>query len=81
VSSGEQLYNYYMRKIQSQIDSHLVYTGRVSGKQYEWKRAGDVLMVDEHDAPELLAKRIGERSCCGEGLLGNQVFIEIMLEE
>jgi len=81
VSKGERIYNYYVRQIQSLIDSRLLYSGKATGRQYEWAKSGDVILVDERDAPELLAKRIGERSCCGEGLLGNQVFQEIMVEE
>ena len=69
-------YNSY-RKIQSLIDSKLVYEGRSSGKLYEWQRAGDIIAVREEDVPELLSKRIGERSCCGEGLLGSKVFEEM----
>jgi len=67
-------YNYKEVKIQSLIDSRLLYTGQTSGKQYEWSRGGDVILVDERDVPEMLSKRIGQRSCCGEGLLGNKVF-------
>ena len=70
-------YNSY-RKIQSLIDSKLIYTGQISGEQYEWQRAGDIIVVKEEDVPELLSKRIGERTCCGEGLLGNKVFEEII---
>ena len=70
-------YNSY-RKIQSLIDSRLIYTGQISGEQYEWQRAGDIIAVREEDAPELLSKRIGQRACCGsEQLLGNKVFEEM----
>ncbi len=69
-------YNSY-RKIQSLIDSKLIYVGRESGELYEWQRAGDIIAVREEDVPELLSKRVGERSCCGEGLLGNKVFEEM----
>jgi hypothetical protein len=60
-------------KVQSVTDAHLIYVGKVSGRQYEWSRAGDVVEVEEEDTPELLTKRIGTRSCCGTGN-GNQVF-------
>lgn len=64
-----------MKKIRSLIDSHLIYSGRESGQQYEWMSAGNVMDVDERDVPELLAKRIGERSCCGgQFQMGNKVF-------
>jgi hypothetical protein len=69
-----------VRQIQAIIDSRLLYVGKATGRQYEWTKAGDIISVDENDAPELLAKRIGERSCCGEGLLGNKVFEEVMEE-
>ena len=53
-------------KVQSLIDSHLYYTGRESGRQYEWARAGAIVDVDEQDVPELLAKRLGKKQCCGQ---------------
>lgn len=53
-------------KVQSLIDSHLYYTGRSSGEQYEWVRSGAVVEVDERDVPELLDK-VTKKSCCGEG--------------
>lgn len=74
VKVQDEPYNYSVVQIESMIDAHLVYTGQVSGKQYEWTKAGSIQLVDERDAPALLSKRIGERSCCGEGLQGNLVF-------
>lgn len=71
---GEESYNY--RRIRSLYDSRLEYTGRVSGELYVWSKAGDEVSVLQDDVPELLSKRIGQRSCCGEGLLGNLVFEE-----
>jgi len=68
-----------MRKIQSQIDSRLLYTGKVSGQNYEWDKAGNIQDVQEEDVEELLAKRIGVRSCCGAGA-GNKVF-ELIMED
>jgi hypothetical protein len=70
-----QAYNY--RRIQSLYDARLSYIGKVSGRQYDWSGAGVVVEVLEDDVPELLSKRIGQRSCCGEGLLGNKVFEEV----
>lgn len=61
------------RNVQSLIDAHLIYTGRESGKQYEWNRAGAIVSVDERDIPELLSKRLGGKSCCG-GEEGNKIF-------
>lgn len=55
--------------------SILKYTGRVSGKSYRWDGAGDIQAVDERDVPDLLAKRIGHRGCCGAvNQEGNKVF-------
>lgn len=59
-------------EIQSLIDAHLVYAGRISGKQYEWKRAGDIVSILEEDVPELLEKRLGKKTCCGNG--ENRIF-------
>lgn len=72
VTAPKQSYNYV--KIRSLLASHLLYSGQISGKHYEWSKSGDVVEVDERDVPELLAKRIGKRSCCGEDLQGNKVF-------
>ena len=72
-----QPYNYKEIKIQSLIDSHFIYVGKITEKNYEWRGAGDVVFVDEQDAPDLLSKRIGERSCCGDGLKGNKVFEQV----
>lgn len=64
-----------MKKIQSLIDSRLLYTGQISGEQYEWSRAGDIVVVDERDVPEMLAKRLGTRLCCGNNISdGNRIF-------
>jgi len=62
--------------IQSRIESRLQYTGRVSGKSYEWHRAGEIVEVDESDVPELLAKRLGGSQCCG-GTGGNLIFEQV----
>jgi hypothetical protein len=51
--------------VQSLIDSHLYYTGRESGRLYEWRKAGAIVEVDESDVPELLGKRYGKKACCG----------------
>lgn len=55
------------REIQSLIASHLIYTGQISGQQYEWLKAGEVILVDNRDVPELIAKRLGAKLCCGGG--------------
>lgn len=60
--------------VQSLIDAHLIYTGRESGKQYEWNRAGAIVSVYETDVPELLSKRLGGKPCCGGDEEGNRIF-------
>jgi hypothetical protein len=52
-------------KVQSLVDAHVYYTGRESGRPYEWNNAGAIVNVDESDVPELLAKRSGKKPCCG----------------
>jgi len=64
-------------KIQSLISAHLMYSGRESGKQYEWTRAGAIVDVDETDVPELLSKRLGGKTCCGSGD-GNVIFEKVV---
>lgn len=59
-------------RIQSLVQAHLVYTGRSSGKQYDWLRAGAIVSVDEADVSDLLEKRLGGQSCCGQP--DNKVF-------
>ena len=66
--------------IRSLYDSRLRYVGTSTGKDYEWSRGGDVVMVNILDVPALLEKRIGERSCCGARQGGNQVF-ELVQQE
>lgn len=61
-------------KVQSLIDAHLVYTGKVSGRQYEWDRAGAIVSVYENDVAELLSKRLGTQTCCGDNRDGNVIF-------
>jgi len=60
--------------IESLIEAHLTYTGRESGKQYEWKKAGDSAKVLLEDVPELLEKRLGGNTCCGSDPTGNKIF-------
>ena len=62
-----------MVAIQSQFSAHLKYRG-LSGKEYEWLRAGDIAYVYEEDVAYLLTKRIGRRSCCGVVSEGNFLF-------
>ncbi len=53
-------------QVQSLLDAHVIYTGQVSGKSYEWPKAGAIINVDNLDVPELLSKRRGRKPCCGE---------------
>ncbi len=59
-------------KLQSLLDAHIHYTGQVTGKSYEWVRAGSVVVVDAKDAPALLQKRIKTQSCCNQS--DNAIF-------
>jgi hypothetical protein len=72
VQSKKQDYTYIA--IESLMSAHLKYTGLVTGKQYEWPKAGDVVSVDERDVPNLLSKRVGTHDCCGASPDGNHVF-------
>lgn len=60
--------------VQSLFPAHLKYVGAVSGKAYEWLKAGDVVSVDGADVADLLSKRIGAKGCCGDNPDGNKVF-------
>lgn len=59
--------------IQSQFPAHLKYIG-LSGQEYNWRTAGDIVYVYEEDVPVLLSKRIGRNSCCGVRSEGNFPF-------
>jgi hypothetical protein len=59
-------------KLQSLLDAHVHYDGLVTGKHYEWMRAGSVVAVDAQDAPALLKKRIKAQSCCNSS--DNAIF-------
>ena len=59
--------------VQSLLEAHLFYTGKVSGRQYEWLKAGDTVSVLVGDSEELLSKRLGGNPCCGNPV-GNKIF-------
>ena len=59
--------------VESLIDAHLLYTGQVSGRQYEWLKGGDTASVSSEDVPELLEKYLGGNPCCGNPV-GNRIF-------
>jgi hypothetical protein len=63
-------------KLVNKIGARVKMTGAVSGKQYDWKKSGMAVDVDERDVPDLLKKRLGDKPCCGSSNL-NYVF-EIM---
>lgn len=51
--------------LRSRINARIRLDGPASGKHYEWSSAGSVVEVDEEDVSGLLAKRLGEKTCCG----------------
>ena len=61
-------------KIVSCIDAKIKITGRYSGREYLFERAGSVVDVDQIDVDFLLEKRQGERQCCGGTDKGNKIF-------
>jgi len=69
------VYNYSinMQSVRSMVAAKIIYNGAVTGNQYEWSQAGAITSVDERDVPELLAKRLGSRTCCGSSD-GNRIF-------
>ena len=60
-------------EIQSLIEAHLLYSGKATLRQYEWKKAGDIVNVHTDDVSELLEKRLGMKQCCGDQN-GNKIF-------
>jgi hypothetical protein len=61
--------------IQSLFPAHLKFIG-LSGQGYEWQKTGDIVYVNEEDAPNLLSKRIGNRGCCGVVREGGNVLFQ-----
>lgn len=57
-------------------DMRLKYTGPVSGKLYDFHRAGSVLEVDKADVEIMLAKR-GGACCAGSGIGEPQPYFAI----
>lgn len=61
--------------IQSLFPAHITYEGAISGQLYVWAKAGAIVSVLEQDVAELLSKRIGRGSCCGNSSgEGNAIF-------
>jgi len=69
---GEVSYNLDTVDIRSLVDATVKVTGKVTGKQYVWSRAGEVQAVDVRDKDEILNKKRG-RACCG-GQSGKALF-------
>ena len=61
-------------KIALCIDARMRVTGKYSGQEYLFEKAGAVVDVDATDVEWLLEKRQGERQCCGGTEPGNRVF-------
>lgn len=58
--------------IVSLVDANLTITGTVTGKVYNFPKAGTARDVDVRDKDELLNKKRG-RACCG-GVSGTPIF-------
>lgn len=63
------------QKLQLQISARVIQNGPVTGKRYEWERSGAIVEVDEEDAPGLLAKKLGDKPCCGGNPEHMKLFI------
>lgn len=64
----------HTRAVVSLIDARIKVTGKYSGQEYLFEKAGSVINADERDVEWLLSKRQGERQCCGGTEKGNKVF-------
>lgn len=64
-------------KIVNKFPAQISLKGLFSGKLYVWKEAGAVVDVDARDVDDLLTKRIGETSCCGQTQRGNILFEKV----
>lgn len=60
--------------VRSKFPARIRETGSVSGLQYEWPKAGDVVEVDERDVDFLLTRRVGNKGCCGGATFDNHLF-------
>lgn len=65
---------YGVKQVQSLIDARIKVTGKYSGQEYLFERAGSVQDVDERDVEWLVSRRQGERQCCGGTDRGNAMF-------
>lgn len=61
-------------KVVSKFPATISIRGQATGKLYEWKNAGSVVEVSQEDVADLLTKKIGNTSCCGNNQRGNLLF-------
>lgn len=67
-NTGESIIN-----IESLIESEISYVGQASGRQYFWRKSGQIVPVLEQDVSALLETRISTKKvCCGSGT--NKIF-------
>lgn len=78
-SESNTPYNYEGEpvRLRSLYDGRLMYTGQVTGKQYNWDKAGSIVEVSEIDALYLLEKRQGKNPCCGNLRDGVALFEKV----
>lgn len=62
--------------IRCRIEAKVIVTGKSTGNTYVFPRAGSVVEVAEADVADLLAKRLGGKSCCGGGNPDGNVMFE-----
>ena len=61
-------------KVVNKFPASISIRGQITGKLYEWGGAGVVVEVAKEDVPQLLTKKIGDASCCGNNQKGNLLF-------
>jgi hypothetical protein len=66
-----------IRLLQSQYPARVIYIGIVTGKRYEWARAGSIVAVDVLDAEELLKKLMNKQPCCNSKNMPQSKFVEV----
>ncbi len=63
------------KKMASSVDAKIKVTGKYSGRNYLFDRAGSTQDVDEIDVEWMLSLRQGGRQCCGGSEAGNRIFV------
>jgi hypothetical protein len=78
-SGSNRPYNYESELVtlRSLFDGRLTHTGQVTGKQYNWDKAGSLVEVSEDDALYLLELRMGKQPCCGSLRDGSALFEQV----